>query len=104
MGRIIMYIPDGEGYMMRGREENFVYCRKKGKLKLWHWGWNIFHVKLEEQDGNGAYRDWLYVTQRESWNSCFDKKMKQTIATAVWFLKIGLPASELYFMNSFRLK
>lgn len=36
MGRIIMYIPDGERYIMRGREENFVYCRKKGKLKLWH--------------------------------------------------------------------
>ena len=46
----------------------------------------------------------LYVTHRESWNSCFDKKMKQTIATVVWFLKIGLPDSELYFMNSFRLK
>ena len=27
-----MYIPDGEGYMMRGREENFVYCRKKGRV------------------------------------------------------------------------
>lgn len=104
MGRIIMYIPDGERYIMRGREENFVYCRKKGKLKLWHWGWNIFHVKFEEHDGNGPYRDWLYMTQRESWNSCFDKKMKQTIATVVWFLKIGLPDSELYFMNSFRLK
>lgn len=36
MGRIIMYIPDGEGYMMKGREENFVYCRKKGKLKPRH--------------------------------------------------------------------
>lgn len=36
MGRKIMYIPDGEGYMMKGREDNFVYCRKKGKLKPRH--------------------------------------------------------------------
>lgn len=65
-GRIILYIPHREKYMMRGKEESIAYCRKKGKLKPRHWGRNIFHVKLEEHDNNGASSLWLYVAQRES--------------------------------------
>ena len=64
-GRIITYFPDEEGYVIRGREESIVYDKKKGKQAK-TLARNIFHIKHEQHNDNGASSECLYVAQRRS--------------------------------------
>ena len=94
--RTISYFPSGESYMMSGRKERIVYCRKKEKqVKVLKYEYEIYMKYI-------SYKSMLRMKHlangHMSWlkgNLEMVASTRQIILTLASFLKTGFPGSGL---------